>query len=87
MLDPTRNRPALLQLVAISWNFGWPVAAGVIVGHWLDDKLGLAPLLTLAFGLGAMITAAWRMVALGRRDAAERERSEHDEQRPGKNAR
>ena len=73
------ERPALMQLVAISWSFGWPVAAGVIVGNWLDDKLGSSPVATLTFGLGAMVTAVWRMIALGKQDAIERE-EEHEKE-------
>ncbi len=67
-----RNRPAYLQLVAISWNFGWPIVAGVAVGHWLDDRFGTSPAVALALGLGAMIAAVWRLVVLGKQDAAER---------------
>ncbi len=69
---PSKDRPALMQLMAISWNFGWPVAAGVIVGSWVDGKLGSSPVATLTFGLGAMITAVWRLIALGKQDAIER---------------
>ena len=72
MAGPSKDRPALVQLMAISWNFGWPVAAGVVAGHWVDEKLGSLPVATLAFGLGAMVTAVWRMIALGKRDALER---------------
>ena len=75
MLGPGRNRPALTQLMAISWSFGWPVAAGVVVGHWLDERLGSSPTATLTFGLGAMVTAVWRLVVLTKEDASERERS------------
>ena len=32
MSEPSRSRPAHLQLLAVSWNFGWPVAAGVALG-------------------------------------------------------
>lgn len=83
MPEPDNHRPAYLQLVAISWNFGWPVAAGVMVGHWLDEKLGSSPAATLVLGLGAMAAAIWRMVDLGRQDVLERheeeERHERDE--------
>jgi hypothetical protein len=74
---PSRDRPALLQLMAISWNFGWPVAAGVILGNWVDGKLGSSPAAALTFGLGAMVTAVWRLIALGKQDAVEREHESH----------
>jgi hypothetical protein len=65
-------RPAHVQLIAIAWNFGWPVVAGVVVGYWLDGKLGSSPVATLALGLGAMMGAVWRLIELGKREAAER---------------
>jgi len=80
MTESRRNRPAHLQLLAISWNFGWPVAAGVIIGHWIDDWLGSSPMATLVIGLGAMAGGVWRMIQLGKRDLAEIEQIEADEQ-------
>jgi F0F1-type ATP synthase assembly protein I len=78
MFVPSRNRHALAQLAAISWNIGWPIVAGVAVGQWLDDKLGSSPMAALTLGLGAMATAIWRLIVLGRQDAIEREQEEHD---------
>ncbi|MFN2426705.1 MAG: AtpZ/AtpI family protein [Candidatus Binatia bacterium] len=80
MAEPFKHRPAHLQLLAISWNFGWPVAAGVALGHWLDEALGTSPAATLFLGIGSMAGAAWRLIQLGRRDAAEwREREKGDD--------
>lgn len=78
MSEPRKSRPAHLQLIAISWNFGWPVAAGVMVGHWLDEKLGSSPLATLTLGLGAMAAAIWRLVSLGKQEVAERQQEEKE---------
>lgn len=74
------GRPAHLQLLAVSWNFGWPVATGVIVGHWLDGALDCSPLATLGLGIGAMAASVWRMIELSRREAEER-RSDEDRER------
>ena len=84
MFGASRNRTALVQLAAISWNFGWPVVAGVVVGWWIDEKLGSSPVATLALGLGSMMTAVWRLVVLSRRDAVER-RAEEAKGRGGEN--
>lgn len=81
MTESGRRRPAHLQLLAISWNFGWPVAAGVVLGHWLDEKLGSSPWLTLLFGLGAMAAAVWRLLALGKQEEVERREADHDPDR------
>jgi F0F1-type ATP synthase assembly protein I len=76
MSEPSSNRPAHLQLLAVSWNFGWPVAAGVALGHWLDERLGSSPAATLVFGIGAMAAATWRLLSLSKQDAAERREEE-----------
>lgn len=76
MTDPARRRPAHLELLAISWNFGWPITAGVAMGYWLDQKSGMSPALTLLFGLGALVTSVRRMLELGRKDVAERREEE-----------
>lgn len=69
--DPPQ-RPAHLQLLAVSWNFGWPVAAGVMLGHWLDVHLQTSPLGTLGLGIGALGGAVWRLIVLSERERKER---------------
>lgn len=81
------GRPAHLQLLAVSWNFGWPVATGVIVGHWLDETLGTSPLATLVLGVGAMAASIWRMIDLSRRESEERRLDEAAEGRGNRDER
>lgn len=71
-----RTRAAHLQLLAVSWNFGWPIAAGVVLGYWIDDKLGSSPAATLVLGLGAMAASTWRLLALSRLEQAARRADE-----------
>lgn len=66
MLTPGDRRPAHLQLLAVAWNFGWPVAAGVALGHWLDERFGTSPAASLLLGIGALAAAAGRLVRLSR---------------------
>lgn len=80
MSDPARQRPAHLELLAVSWNFGWPIAAGVIAGHWIDLQLGSSPAATLLLGIGALAVSVRRMIELGREDVAERRREQQDEE-------
>lgn len=77
MAEPPRSRPVHLQLVAISWNFGWPIAAGVVFGHWLDGKLGTSPAATLLLGIGALAVSVWRLLELSRQEQAARLQEEH----------
>ncbi len=76
MNAPRRNRPAHVQLLAVSWNFGWPIVAGVGVGYWIDERLGTSPLASLGLGLGAMAASISRMISLSRDEAAERREDE-----------
>lgn len=72
MNDAGRPRPAHVQLLAVSWNFGWPIAAGVGIGYWIDEHLGTSPLASLGLGLGAMIASISRLIRLSQEEARER---------------
>jgi F0F1-type ATP synthase assembly protein I len=76
MSPSERTRAAHLQLLAVSWNFGWPIAAGVVLGYWIDGKLGSSPAATLVLGLGAMAASTWRLLALSRLEQAARRADE-----------
>lgn len=62
------ERPAHLQILAVSWNLGWPIAGGVIFGYWIDGKLGSSPAATLLLGIGALTVSVWRLIELGRQE-------------------
>jgi F0F1-type ATP synthase assembly protein I len=76
MRPSDRSRPAHLQILAVSWNFGWPVAAGVVLGHWIDQSLGTSPAATLVLGIGSMAASVWRLVRLARLESEARARDE-----------
>ena len=48
--------------LALAWSFGWPIAAGVLAGSWLDRWLGTAPWLTLGLAIGAMVMAVGHII-------------------------
>lgn len=48
---------AMAYLTSLGWILALPVAAGVLLGAWLDRRLGTTPTLTLAL-LGAGIAVA-----------------------------
>ncbi len=73
MPESERTRAAHLQLLAVSWNFGWPVAAGVVLGYWIDESLGSSPAATLLLGIGSMAVSTWRLLALSRREQEARD--------------
>lgn len=41
------NSPAF-GLIGVGFSLAFWIAGGALLGHWLDGKLGTAPLLTLA---------------------------------------
>ena len=79
MSDDRRPRPAHLELLGIAWNFGWPIATGVLLGYWLDERLGTSPGLTLGFGIGAMAAAVQRLIGLTERESVERHEAEESD--------
>jgi len=43
------------QLVGLAWSFGWRIAAGVLLGFYLDGWLGTSPLLLVVFAVGSLV--------------------------------
>ncbi len=59
-----------LELLALAWSLGWRIAAGVLVGYFLDQRLGCAPLLTLLLSITALavgVAQILRVLAAGDR--------------------
>jgi F0F1-type ATP synthase assembly protein I len=83
MTEPVRKRSAHLELLAVSWSFGWPIAAGVILGHWIDIRFEVTPIATLSMGIGALVLSVRRMVDLGREDVLDHRRQEEKEEGKG----
>ena len=54
------------QALAIAWSLGWRVAAGILVGYYLDGWLGTSPWLTLSFSLAALASSVRAMILLSR---------------------
>jgi hypothetical protein len=76
MPESERTRAAHLQLLAVSWNFGWPIAAGVALGYWIDQHVGSSPAATLFLGIGAMAASTWRLLQLSKQEQAARHADE-----------
>ena len=47
---------------ALALGMGWSVAAGAIIGYYLDSYLGTSPLFTLLMTVGAMSGAIYILV-------------------------
>ncbi len=60
-----RERVRNTQAIALAWNLGWPIAAGVLVGAWIDSTFGTAPAATLVLTLGALVAVVRWLIGLG----------------------
>jgi F0F1-type ATP synthase assembly protein I len=50
------------RFIVTGMEFGATVVAGVLVGYYLDMRVGTAPLLTLLFTVGGMGGALYRLL-------------------------
>lgn len=48
--------------MAVGFEFAGTVVAGVLLGYYIDGRLGTAPLFTLLLTLGGMGGALWRLL-------------------------
>ncbi len=65
----SKDRVTSLELLALAWSLGWRIAAGVLVGYFLDEWLGTGPLLTLLFSLAALIAGVLEILQVLREGA------------------
>lgn len=56
-VDPKAGR-----FIAVGMEFGVTVVAGVLIGYYLDMRVGTPPLFTLLFTLGGMGGALYRLI-------------------------
>jgi len=56
------------QALGLAWGLGWRIAAGILVGYYLDGWLHTSPWLTLLFSLAALVSAVRAMIVLTRED-------------------
>jgi F0F1-type ATP synthase assembly protein I len=50
------------RYMAVGFEFAGTVVAGVVLGYYVDGRLGTAPLFTLLLTLGGMGGALWRLL-------------------------
>lgn len=57
----------MAYLTSVGWLMALPIAAGVLLGWWLDDRLGAGYAWTLAFfGVGLLLAAVEVYLAMRR---------------------
>jgi F0F1-type ATP synthase assembly protein I len=68
-----KPRLAYARYGALALGMGWSVAAGALVGYYLDGYLGTSPLFTLVLTLGAVGGSLYNLITV-------LQRAERDEQ-------
>ena len=53
-----------LEVLGLGWSLGWRIAAGVLLGFWLDGRAGTAPWLTLLLSLAALAAGVIQILRL-----------------------
>jgi len=52
------------ELMALAWSLGWRIAAGIIIGYYVDQWLGSAPWLTLVLSITALVSGVRQMLTV-----------------------
>jgi len=52
------------DVLALAWSLGWRIAAGLVVGYYLDGWLGTSPVMTLTLAIAAMVLAVRQLLAV-----------------------
>ena len=69
--DPSPDKQKLIlkagRFGALGFEFGGTIVAGVLIGYYLDQWTGVAPLFTLLFTLGGLAGALYRLMWMLRR--------------------
>jgi F0F1-type ATP synthase assembly protein I len=50
------------QLLGSAWGFGWRIAAGVLLGFYLDRWLGTSPLFLVLLAIGSLVAAVVELI-------------------------
>lgn len=71
--------PQAAQVLGVGLQFAAAIVLFLLLGQWLDEKLGTSPwllLLGVMTGAGAGFYSLWRQLVVGPRDRARREEKE-----------
>jgi len=68
-----RLSPATAEALGLAWGFGWRVAAGVLLGGFLDRYFDKEPFFLAIFTIGAFISGIYDFLRVARRRTEERE--------------
>ena len=70
-------RPETARALGLAWGFGWRIAAGLVLGYYLDLWMGTAPLWLFVVTMGSFVAGVSEFVRLSRSEV-ERNRDHTD---------
>jgi len=62
-----RLTPQAAQAWGVALSFGWRIAAGLVLGYWMDEWLGTAPIFITVGSIGALVSAVADMLRISKR--------------------
>ena len=54
---PVRLTPQAAQAWGLALSFGWRIAAGVLIGYWIDNRFDTTPIFIMVLSIGALVGA------------------------------
>jgi F0F1-type ATP synthase assembly protein I len=72
---PVRLNPEAAKAWGLALSFGWRVAAGVVIGYWLDNWLDTTPIFISVMSIGALVGAIADMLRISKADSKSDEES------------
>lgn len=54
------------QVLGLAWGFGWRVAAGVLLGFYLDSWAGTSPIFIVVFAIASLIAGVAELIRAAR---------------------
>ncbi len=64
-----RLTPQAAQAWGLALGFGWRIAAGAIIGYWIDEWQGTTPIFITVLSIGALVGAVADMLRISKRPA------------------
>jgi F0F1-type ATP synthase assembly protein I len=61
-----RLDPKSAQALGLAWGFGWRVAAGLLLGYYLDRWLATPPLFLIVFTIGSFVVGVLEFLRISR---------------------
>jgi F0F1-type ATP synthase assembly protein I len=72
---PVGLNPEAAKAWGMALSFGWRIAAGVVIGYWLDGWLYTAPIFIGLMSIAALVGAIADMLRVSRAESKSREES------------